>query len=151
MRHTTDSAKATKNVASKIAQSTLRKKPGGRAVVVGLAGDLGSGKTTFVGGFARVLGIRRRMVSPTFTVMRRYKIPSTSPAYRKGYRSLVHVDCYRVHKPAELTIIKFDEWLKDPSAIVLIEWADLIQKLLPRGTRRIKFKHLRGDRREIVV
>lgn len=151
MRHTTDSAKATKDIASKAATLLLREKPRKYALVVGLIGDLGSGKTTFVGGFARALGIRRRMVSPTFTVMRRYRIPRTSPAYRRGYRSLVHVDCYRVHTPAELAIIRFDEWLRDPSAVVLIEWADLVSTLLPHGTHRIKFKHLQGDRREVVI
>jgi len=150
MKIRTKSAKETRMVAARIARRAVVQKPGKQAAVIGLVGDLGSGKTTFVQGFARALGIKRRMVSPTFTIMRRYVLPKNSPAFRKGFRSLVHVDAYRVHKPAELRIIKFHEWLRDPTAIVLIEWADLIEKKHLRGVRRIRFRHREENVREIT-
>lgn len=150
MRHQTRSPKETQKIAAKIARKIARQKPGTRAVVVGLVGDLGSGKTTFVQGFARALGIRRRMVSPTFTIMRRYALPKTSPTYKRGFRSLVHIDAYRVHKPGELKIIKFESWLHDSTAIVLIEWADLIQKKFLRGARIVRFKHQKENVRGVA-
>ena len=171
MRYITKTANETKEVAARCAKKIAQQKPGRRAVVVGLIGDLGSGKTTFVQGFARALGIRRRMVSPTFTIMRRYRIPHRTsakrskhsnyklPRHRRGlggraitnYKYLIHVDAYRVHKPAELRIIKFESWLMDPTAIVLIEWADLVEKKFRRGARIIRFHHTLDSSRTISV
>jgi tRNA threonylcarbamoyladenosine biosynthesis protein TsaE len=151
MRYTTKSAKETQRIAAGFAKKIAAKKPGKRAVIIALTGDLGSGKTTFVQGFARALGVRRRTVSPTFTIMRRYVIPKKSRAFRNGFHSLVHVDAYRVHKPAELKIIRFEAWLHDPSAIVLIEWADLIEKKHLRGTHRVRFKHREKSMREVIT
>lgn len=149
MKYHTKSPKETGGIAAKVAKKIVRQGTDGKAAVIGLTGDLGSGKTTFVQGFARALGIRRRVVSPTFTIMRRYALPKTSSAYRRGFRSLVHVDAYRVHKPKELKVIKFASWLQDPAAIVLIEWADLVGKKLLRDARIIHFAHGAGGSRII--
>jgi tRNA threonylcarbamoyl adenosine modification protein YjeE len=151
MRYTTHSAQETREIGARIAGRIARTKPRSRAALFALNGELGSGKTTFVGGVARGLGIRRRTVSPTFTIMRRYAIPKRTPAYRRGYRSLVHVDAYRVHKPKELAIVRFDEWIADPSSIVLIEWAGLIRGKKLGRPHRITFRHRDGNIRDISV
>jgi tRNA threonylcarbamoyladenosine biosynthesis protein TsaE len=145
-RYTTRSPLEMERLSGRIARLLIerRSRPSSRsrkALAIGLIGDLGSGKTTFVQGFARALGIRSRTVSPTFTIMRRYALPRSSWAYRAGFRSLVHVDCYRVHALRELKVIGFDGWLADPTAVVVIEWADLVRSRLPRTTPRIRFAH----------
>ncbi|MDO8470336.1 MAG: tRNA (adenosine(37)-N6)-threonylcarbamoyltransferase complex ATPase subunit type 1 TsaE [bacterium] len=161
MRYQTKSPRETQQIAGRLAKKIARQKPGKEAVVVGLIGDLGAGKTTFVQGFARALGIRRRMVSPTFTIMRRYRIPRRRIKKRAPgsyyqlpisyYQHLVHVDAYRVHKPSELKVIKFESWLRDPAAIVLVEWADLIEKKYLHRARIVRFRHQKEGLREVVV
>ena len=142
MHHRTTSPKETQAIATLLGRELgdARIHRSG-ALIIALTGDLGSGKTTFIQGFARGVGIKRRMVSPTFTLMRRYAIPRTSPAYRSGFRSLVHMDAYRVHAPRELRVIRFEEWISDPTAIVLIEWAELVRRLIPRTALSIRFSH----------
>ena len=152
MRHTTTSPKGTETIARLLAREigkTHFRVSG--ALIVTLTGDLGSGKTTFIQGFARGLGITRHLVSPTFTLMRRYPIPRSSPAYRSGFRSLVHMDAYRVHAPAELRVIRFEEWIADPTAIVCIEWAELVHRLLPRTTIPVRFAHGTTERIRTVT
>jgi len=111
-----------------------------RALVVGLIGDLGSGKTTFVQGFAKGLGIRHRMVSPTFLIFRRYKIPPT-PNFQPLTSFVVHMDAYRINGIKDLAPLHFKKLLADPRNLILIEWADQIKKALPKNTQWIHFSH----------
>ena len=105
------------------------------ATVVGLMGDLGSGKTTFAGGFARALGIKKRMLSPTFIVFRRYAL------YDLPFKNFYHVDVYRIHDINEAHALGFVDILSDSRNIVLIEWADKVKKILPKNTVWLQLKH----------
>ena len=93
--------------------------------VIALRGDLGAGKTTFVQGLARGLGVTSRVSSPTFVLVNEY-------AAARGLR-LVHVDTYRLGAAAadEAEAIGLDELLADPGAVVAIEWAERVADLLP--------------------
>lgn len=116
----------TKKFAAILAKQILRgRNPSKNAFVVGLSGELGAGKTTFTQGFARGLGITKRITSPTFLIIRSYQLPFTN------YQLLYHVDCYRIKKNKELDQLGFKKIISDPANIVLIEWADKIEKLLP--------------------
>jgi tRNA threonylcarbamoyladenosine biosynthesis protein TsaE len=153
MQHKTTSPKETQAIATllgrELGNAHIHRSG---ALIIAFTGDLGSGKTTFIQGFARGVGIKRRMVSPTFTLMRRYAIPKTSPAYRSGFRSLVHMDAYRVHTPRELTVIRFGDWISDPTAIVLIEWAELVRRLIPKTALSVRFSHgTRENQRTIAI
>ncbi len=107
------------------------------AVVFALTGELGSGKTTFVQGFLRGLGIKKRSVSPTFIIMRR------SPVVNRKLKieNLYHIDAYRIKKARELAALEFNKILADPRNIVLIEWAENIKKILPKKTVWLRFYH----------
>ncbi|MBI4094531.1 MAG: tRNA (adenosine(37)-N6)-threonylcarbamoyltransferase complex ATPase subunit type 1 TsaE, partial [Candidatus Liptonbacteria bacterium] len=94
------------------------------ALVIALQGELGSGKTTFVQGFFRGLGLRRRAMSPTFILFRRVALHDT-----RYYKNLYHVDCYRIKTPRELLRHGFAGILRDPTHIVLIEWADKVHRI----------------------
>lgn len=128
-----------------------------RAVIVGLCGDLGSGKTTFVKEVAKQLGIEGEITSPTFTVMQKYEIRNTKSEIPK-FQTLVHVDLYRFDEPDELKVLRLEEIFADPKNLVLIEWADKFFKRKAKSKRgevnfiKIKFKHVgREDKREIEI
>ncbi len=87
-----------------------------------LSGDLGAGKTVFARGFARGLGIMSPVTSPTFTLVNEYK---------KGRLPLYHFDVYRLGEAEELYDTGFEDYLEN-GGVVLIEWAERIEELLPR-------------------
>lgn len=116
-----------------------------RATVVGLYGDLGAGKTTFVQAAAKALGLTNHIVSPTFLIMRTYSLTSSS------YASLTHIDAYRLEGSGELQALKFEERLKDPKGLILIEWADKVAGLLPAGHTKLFFEFVDEHTRRITV
>ncbi|MBI2642331.1 MAG: tRNA (adenosine(37)-N6)-threonylcarbamoyltransferase complex ATPase subunit type 1 TsaE [Candidatus Wildermuthbacteria bacterium] len=126
---------ATIALGSKVAKSILKLPVGRHAVVVSLEGELGSGKTTFSQGFAKGLGIAQRITSPTFVIVKPYKIRNTK------YKLFYHIDCYRIHKPKELLDLGWRDMVADPKAIVLVEWGTRVKRLLPKHTTRIAFSH----------
>ncbi|MFH1161683.1 MAG: tRNA (adenosine(37)-N6)-threonylcarbamoyltransferase complex ATPase subunit type 1 TsaE [Candidatus Jorgensenbacteria bacterium] len=120
------------------------------ATVVGLIGDLGSGKTTFIQGFARGLGIKHNVTSPTFVIFRNYKIPrhefppKADPPQAEmvnSYQFFCHMDAYRIRKISELAPLGFRKILADPKNILLVEWAENIRRALPRNATLIHFSH----------
>lgn len=131
------SAAGTKKLAKLLAQKLNRS-------TIALTGDLGAGKTTFIQGFANGLGIKRSLLSPTFLIIRSYRLKT------KNYKLLYHIDCYRLKKPAELTTLGFKGILADPKNIILIEWAEKIKKLLPKNTLWLKFSHGQKENERII-
>ena len=91
-----------------------------------LAGELGAGKTTFVRGLARGLGVKSGVQSPTFQLVRVYP----------GRIQLAHVDLYRLESGSELADLGLDELLEE--GVVAVEWGDRLRLDYPR-TRRIEF------------
>ena len=109
-----------------------------------LYGELGAGKTTLVKGMAAFFGIKKKITSPTFTLMNIYPVKSQSTKY------LVHIDTYRLKDEQELNDIGIEDYLGRPEAICLIEWPEKIKKLLKnKKTLKIKIKH-RNNGREIT-
>lgn len=94
--------------------------------IIALIGELGSGKTTLIKGIAQGLGIKKIITSPSFVLMKIYPIKS------KGIKQLVHIDCYRIKKPQEISAIGALEYFGQKDTVVVIEWADKIKKILPR-------------------
>lgn len=122
------------------------------ARVFALSGDLGSGKTTFIQGFAAVLGVKQRIISPTFIIVRRYKfLPFT--IYHSPFTYFYHIDLYRLelNVESEAKNLGIEDIWDDPKNIIAIEWAEKIKKLLPKNTIWIKFKNLGGDERKIEI
>jgi len=112
--------------------------------VVCLSGDLGAGKTAFTGGIADALGIKGYVTSPTFTIVNEYD---------SGRIPLYHFDVYRLGDPDELIEIGIEEYL-DSDGVVVIEWADLVEKVLPDECIKVEIKRDNGysaDDREIII
>lgn len=113
-----------------------------RATVVALVGELGAGKTAFVQGFLKSFGVKERVVSPTFILLRPHRLSIRHLALGiRHYSAAYHVDCYRIDSPRELISLGFKKIISNPQNIVLIEWADKIKKFLPKNTHWIKFRH----------
>lgn len=113
--------------------------------VIGLIGDLGTGKTIFTKGLAAGLGIKQNINSPTFVLMRVYKIRSQ----KSEVKNFVHIDAYRLKSTQDLIAIGGQEYFNRPNTITVIEWADKIKKVLPKKTRLIKITIKGKNRRQI--
>ena len=111
--------------------------------VVCLYGELGSGKTTFAQGFAKGLGITRRLLSPTFIIVRRYDLPENSLLY--------HVDLYRLNSTDEMEKLGLSEMFAGPDAFVVIEWAERLGDLLPEDRIDIHFSVLDDGKHKITI
>ena len=136
MIYITKSADETKKIAKELAQKIDHG-------VIALVGELGAGKTTFTQGFAKGLGIKDKIISPTFVLIRQHQIP-------KLKKTLYHLDLYRLENLKDIKELAIDELAQDGN-IVLVEWAQKAKDLLPPETIWINFKSLDEHSREITV
>ena len=109
--------------------------------LLALRGDLASGKTCFVRGLAARLTPGEAVSSPTFTLVNEYA----------GEPSIYHLDLYRLTSPAEVFDLGYEDLFAPVDAIVVIEWADRVDSLLPARRLDIRFEHAGGDTRNIVL
>ena len=136
----------TKKAGEILAKEALKTKHNKKALVIGLVGDLGSGKTTFLQGFARGLKIKEQVLSPTFIIMRKLSIPSLAKQ-KQPFKRFFHIDCYRVEKTKELLELGFKKNMEDPENIVVLEWADKAMDILPRGAIMLKIDFIGREKR----
>lgn len=115
--------------------------------VLALEGELGSGKTTFVQGLAQGLGIKERILSPTFIMIREYPVKKPDTLIKHFY----HVDLYRLEKAEEIEVLGLKEIWSDPENLVVIEWAEKIKNLLPEKRMEILFEYLGEEKRKVII
>jgi len=120
-----------------------------KTIVIALEGELGAGKTTFVQGLARFLKIKAKIKSPTFVLIKKYKIPGAYYLTPNTY--LYHLDCYRLHDHKDLAILGIKDILTNPDNIVLIEWSDRVKKILPKNHTKIHIDHIDKNTRKLTV
>ena len=109
--------------------------------VISLTGDLGAGKTCFTQGLAQSLGIKERITSPTFNLIKEYK--NSLPLY--------HFDVYRLASADDLFDLGYEEYFYG-DGITIIEWGDKIQSLLPGVFLKIEFRRLSNENaRELAI
>ena len=109
--------------------------------VVCLEGDLGAGKTTLTKAIAAELGIDAfKVKSPSYTYFRKYKLDG---------RNLYHIDLYRITEFDDLMQHEMEELFEEKGAIIIIEWPNRIEELLPEKRITIKLKHLNEHEREV--
>jgi len=131
--HETDSAEATEALAAQVAAGL------GPGDVVIVSGELGAGKTTFVRGAARALGVSEPVTSPTFTIGQRYA----------GRTPVSHLDLYRLETLADEDPGLLDDYLT-PDAVAFVEWPEVAGIELG-AVVRVTLEHAGGDRRRIGV
>ncbi|MBD0281856.1 MAG: tRNA (adenosine(37)-N6)-threonylcarbamoyltransferase complex ATPase subunit type 1 TsaE [Thermoleophilaceae bacterium] len=119
------------------AEVAARLRPGD---VVLVTGELGSGKTTFVRGAARALGVEGPVTSPTFTIG--HVLP--------GRMEVAHVDLYRLDSLAGEDPALLHDYLT-PERVAFVEWPEAAAPAFDRVTARVRLEHLGGDRRRIRI
>ena len=127
----------TKKDTARIAKIFLRKILSGKAkkaIVVGLRGDLGAGKTAFTQSVGRLLGIKKNINSPTFMIMKKYPI--------KGkHKFFFHLDAYRLKNERELLQLGWREIVENKEHLVFIEWPENVVKIIPRNSHSIRISY----------
>lgn len=118
-----------------------------KAMVIGLSGDLGSGKTTFSKSVAEWLGIEEMVTSPTFGIQKQYKIKN--PAYTDYFSEFVHIDAYRIEGIKETEPLRFVELFQKSNTLIFIEWPEKIAEILPEDTIMLSFESIDENTRKI--
>lgn len=116
-----------------------------RATVLGLSGDLGAGKTAFTKEIARALGVAGEVTSPTFVIEKRYA--TRDPRFR----SLVHIDAYRLAGPKELERIGFRRTVAMPERLIVVEWPEIVSTELPEDAYKFTLKTGEHDERTVIL
>ncbi|MBO6014810.1 MAG: tRNA (adenosine(37)-N6)-threonylcarbamoyltransferase complex ATPase subunit type 1 TsaE [Oscillospiraceae bacterium] len=110
------------------------------SVIVAMYGDLGAGKTAFVRGMARGLGLDCRVSSPTFTIVNEYL----------GKRDLIHFDMYRLRSADELFDIGWEDYIRR-GAVCVVEWSENVQDAFQGDERRITIEKTGDFSRRITI
>ncbi|MFH1510010.1 MAG: tRNA (adenosine(37)-N6)-threonylcarbamoyltransferase complex ATPase subunit type 1 TsaE [Candidatus Nealsonbacteria bacterium] len=136
----------TKRAGELLAKELLLNKSKRGSLVLSLNGYLGGGKTTFLQGFAKGLGLKEKILSPTFVILKRFKLTKN-----KNYNNFYHIDCYRIQNSKEMLSLGIKEILKDPKNIVGIEWAERIKNILPKEVIILQFDVIEKDKRKLTL
>lgn len=111
-------------------------------IIIELIGDVGTGKTTFVRGFANGLGLKDPITSPSFTISKSYALPNN--------RRLIHYDFYRLNDPGIMKA-ELEESLSDKNNVIVIEWADSVTNVLPNNRIKISITYDKNNSRKIEI
>ncbi|MBI2108983.1 MAG: tRNA (adenosine(37)-N6)-threonylcarbamoyltransferase complex ATPase subunit type 1 TsaE [Parcubacteria group bacterium] len=143
--HITHNPKETEKIAREIVANILSDTKRKEATMLALYGDLGSGKTNFAQAAAKEFGVEETVPSPTFILLRAYDI------LKNDFTKFIHIDAYRLKDEGELHQIGWDDIKKDSRNIILVEWADRIEKAIPKNAIKIYFEHISEHERKITI
>ncbi|MFC1711887.1 tRNA (adenosine(37)-N6)-threonylcarbamoyltransferase complex ATPase subunit type 1 TsaE [Patescibacteria group bacterium] len=117
--------------------------------VICLYGPLGAGKTCFSQGMAKALGVEKRVISPTFILLKEYDLKNKEN--KTIFTKLYHLDCYKIRDNKDIKSVSLTELWQNPKNLILIEWAEKVAAILPKERIDIKFKYLSLGERKIKV
>lgn len=146
MEFITKSFEETQQLAERLLERLLNL-PHRGALILALGGELGSGKTTFVQGLGQALGIKNKILSPTFVIMKHFEAAGN----KFKINNLYHLDCYRLGGEKDMVELGFEEIMKDKNNLVVIEWPERIKKALPPDAVWLEFEHGGEDQRKIKL
>jgi tRNA threonylcarbamoyladenosine biosynthesis protein TsaE len=142
MKEVSKSVKETGEIAKIFLKEILRKETKHQgSTVIGLVGDLGAGKTTFMQAIAKHLGVKDKVRSPTFVIMKKY------PLKNKKYNFLFHLDAYRLKDEQELLLLGWEEIINDKKNLVFIEWPENVSKIIPYYAKFINISNNEDEHR----
>ena len=141
MKYNSDSLEKTEEIAEEIVKNLGDKK------VILLQGELGAGKTTFSQNVLKFLGAQGPFTSPTFVIMKKYELPRHKTQDTR-YKFVYHFDCYRVGAQDVLDL-GWEEIISNPRNLVLVEWPERIEEILPENSLKILFE-VKGENERVV-
>lgn len=124
----------------------ITKTKNNKAKVIALSGDLGAGKTTLTKEIGKLLGIKENIISPTFVIMKIYKIDEKSK-YFSNFKKLIHIDAYRLNSGGELRKIGWKEISCDKDNLIIIEWPERVEECLDNDVCLVKLGHIDDETR----
>jgi len=134
VRTISKSPKDTEDLAKKFLDGIFSSHSDKVVTVVGLHGDLGSGKTAFTKCIAKLLGINETVTSPTFVIEKIYSLKG------QPFERLIHIDAYRLESGKELLHLEWKEICADPKNLILIEWPENVADVMPENYIKINFE-----------
>lgn len=137
------SAEEMEKIAADFARALVPNESG--ATVVALSGDLGAGKTTFVRGALRALGITEAVTSPTFVIAKTYAPP------RGPFGRVVHIDAYRLSGAHELAPVGWNALLPNTHTLIFLEWPEQVPGALPQDTKTVQLTYIDDAARELRI
>jgi tRNA threonylcarbamoyladenosine biosynthesis protein TsaE len=155
MEFLSNSTEETAKIAANFAKATLAKSDFARkikpkevgATVIGLYGELGSGKTTFMKSFVKSLGVEETIQSPTFVIMKKYELKNFSLS---SFQTLIHIDAYRLDSGEDLLKLGWEKVVSDPKNLICIEWPEKVAEILSPHIV-LKFEHAGEQTRKISI
>jgi tRNA threonylcarbamoyladenosine biosynthesis protein TsaE len=115
-----------------------------------LSGNLGAGKTKLLQGLAVGLGVKSKVNSPTFNILKLYKIPHQRSSNLK-IKNFCHIDAYRLNSGIDLISLGVEEYFNSPETVTAIEWAEKVKEIWPKGARIIRIIAISEKIREVVI
>ncbi len=140
MRREAHNLQELKAIAQGVLKEISARPPVEHATVLGLSGDLGAGKTAFTKKLAELLGVTETITSPTFILEKIYPLGANEYTGDR-YDILVHIDAYRLDEAEDAHALGWKDLLKNPRALVLVEWPENIGIAMPSHTHAIAFSH----------
>ncbi len=141
------SLEETKSIAKTFVEKLLIMggKSSGKAVVILLQGNLGSGKTTFVRAVGEVLRVQGNITSPTFVLEKVYKIKGN-----ENFSQMVHIDAYRLSGENDMNALGWGEVVDNPKNIVFVEWPEVVSDVFPEDTPKIFLEFIDENTRTLT-
>jgi tRNA threonylcarbamoyladenosine biosynthesis protein TsaE len=141
-KNTKETSEIAKMFLDKILRNNKKQKG---ALVVALSGDLGAGKTVFTQAIGKHLGIKHKITSPTFVIMKKYVIKL------EKYNFLFHFDAYRLKNEKELLNLGWEDIINNKNHLVFIEWPENVEKVIPVGANFVYISHLKDGYRKLEL
>lgn len=138
-----------RNLAEDFFRVLMQKPVKDTAVVVGLSGDLGAGKTAFTKCAASILGIDEVVTSPTFILEKIYIIPRESIVGDR-FTKLIHIDAYRLEEGKEMRALDWDALLLDEHNLIFLEWPEHVESVLPDDMIKLSFEYAGEGVRQVT-
>lgn len=146
MEFISKNTKETQKIAADLACKIIKSK---KRAIIALEGELGAGKTVFVKGFAKEFGVKTKVKSPTFVLMKKYPVPLKNN--KTIIKNIYHLDCYRINGIKELKIPEIKGIFFETDSVVLVEWPERIKKIIPSNIIKVHIDHVSENTREISV
>ncbi len=146
-----DSVSLTKKIAEKFAPVFLKEyffKNKTQAII--FKGNLGAGKTAFILGFLNYFGVKPKAASPTFVIMKKYRPLKNFKYKNQKIENIYHLDAYRLNSKKDLEVLGFEDILKNPQNMILIEWPEKIKGAELKNKIPIKIDYGKKENERII-